>query len=95
MGEYDVEFEVFEMASIQEELSGPVAMYETNESRDYTSNLNEAKRAFVGRILRDGCSNWDLHDDGAYLHFCSKEQAVRLSAVMALCYDYAAALMPD
>ena len=94
-GEYDVEFEVFEMSSMSEEPSGMVPLFESKESRDQTSNLDEAERVFVGHVKWDGCSNWDLNGDGGIPHFCSKEQAVRVGAVMALCYDYAAALMPD
>ena len=93
--EYDVEFEVFEMTSIQEDAEREVPMFDSKEDHGSTSNLDEAYRAFVGRIKRDGCSNWDLNGDGVCPHFCSRDQAVRLGLVMALCYDYAAAIMRD
>lgn len=92
--EYEVEFEAFPMM-INEE-----GAYEWSErgarcGPTFCTDLDKSERALAGQVKWDSCSNWDMEgDDCSMRHYCSREQAVRIGAVLGICYDMAKELMP-
>lgn len=59
---------------------------------------SDVERFIHGFVKWDGCSNWmfDCNEKGTYyMHACSRADLERIGKVLGLCYDWAAALMPE
>ena len=54
----------------------------------------DAEPFLHGYIKWDGCSNWDWHDRDCMQHFCGREDAVSIGALMNHLYDIAAQRLP-
>jgi hypothetical protein len=58
-------------------------------------SIDDAERFMNGHVKWDGCSNLEFDDSAeCMLHFCGKQHAVRLGALMGAIYDLAHEILP-
>jgi hypothetical protein len=60
-----------------------------------TTNLDEAEVFVEGSIKWDGCSNLTHGVDGRCIHSCSREEAMKIGALIGRLYDIARDMMGD
>lgn len=96
MQEYDhfVDFLVYEIYGTAE--NGKVLLKRTaNGCDDFTENMGEADVFLEGSIKWDGCSDWTFPGlEKCMLHFCGRNDATDLGALMAKLYDLAKESIP-
>lgn len=94
IGNYHVDFEVYEIVGFNQESRHPVwrAMGAKDEF-DIIHSLDGEEKAEMfmhGYVKWDGCSNWHFDEqDDVMLHFCDRESLIRIGEVMARCWDMA------
>lgn len=92
-----VDFKAYEVIGTEGD-DGPL-IFETPGSQTPfpgTTKLEEAAVYVHGDVKWDGCSNWHFdHQDEVMLHFCDKDSAVKIGALLGRMYDIAKELMPD
>ena len=103
VGEVHVDFDVYEINGYTESPTEPhvfdVPNYTKEDSEDgrddFVTDPAKADKFLHGGIKWDGCSNWwfDEQEKGM-LHFCGKEGAAGLGALMQKMYEITAANLP-
>lgn len=90
-----VDFTVYQILGIQED--GKVLMNKKDyvSSPDPVESPDDADVFLDGSIKWDGCSNWDFHTDACMAHFCSRDSAIKLGALMGRMYEIAEILIPS
>ena len=91
-GEYLATFRVFDHEAYTMDDQPLFRKKDSAMSPDAVATREEAAVFMHGSVKSDGCSNWYIDEqDGAYLHFCSREEMLRISLIMAACFDLAGA----
>jgi hypothetical protein len=86
--EHRVLFHVYEVIGWLDDEKGTKEYQrkDASTSPDFGESIDEAEIFLKGQIKWDGCSDLYLGDSG-YFHFCGKQDALRLGALINYLYD--------
>lgn len=98
---HHVDFDVYDIQARTQDSSGEFTIPEwprigSTYSPDTVDSLDRAEIYLSGTIKWDGCSNWDFDGSGGCaLHFCTRDDLMRISMVMVYCWDWMEELCPS
>lgn len=93
--DYQIGFRCYERVSVSGE---PLQyhVYGWTDGLEWTPDLDRAQPFLSGTIKWDGCSNLTFDDQAlGALHFCGREHAAQVGALIARLYDLAAELISN
>jgi hypothetical protein len=90
VGSHHANFVVFR---VQGQMDDGQCVFEGSDGQAVFS-IDEAQVFLHGDVKWDGCSNWYFDEqDEVMLHFCSKDEAMRLGLLMGRLYELAESLI--